>query len=284
MSVNPVKSPQSIFSVFLPQEAVALDPAAFDAFVNNNGVRLIHFRAIPCPVGLSDPNDIRRVHDDHIGCDNGFIYQAIGRVTCFFLANQTQIRKLDAGFVDGSSVSVTFPRFYDSDPDHRVLVRPYDRLFLEEDGITAAATNVMKRRVDGRPDRLPYPTLKVHTLIDSNGVYYAPGVDFSLDRGDIVWAEARGPAGGTVYSVWFEYKPFYYVDRLVHEIRVVPVADYVDGNIIHNERLSFGAILNREYVHRDKRTDLLSPDLGGRQNHPPDTDSSLDPGVTPRFG
>lgn len=279
-----VKQADSVYEVLMPHEAVALEPAAFDAFIHHNGIRLIHFRALPCPVGLQSKNDIRRTHDDHSGCSNGFIYQAIGRVTCLFLSNATQVRKLDAGFIDGSSVSATLPRFYDNDPGRRVLVRPYDRFFLEEADITTGRPDVMERRQDGRPDRLAFPAVAVHLLVDANGVYYVQGTDFVLDRGDIAWAEGRGPAAGTVYSVWYEYQPYWYCDRLVHEIRVVPKADFVNTKAIKNERLAFAAILNREYVHRDKRPDLLSPDLGGRQQQVPDLDVPAQPGVTPDFG
>jgi hypothetical protein len=284
MSGPSVKKPDSVYSILMPHEAVAMEPAAFDSFVNNNGVRLIHFRALPCPVGLDDPTDIRRTHDDHSGCSNGFIYQAIGRVTCLFLSNQTQIRKLDAGFVDGSSVSVTFPRFYDFDPQRRVLVRPYDRMFLEEENITVGGTNLMKRRQDGRADRPNYPALAVHLLVDSDGVYYQQGVDFTLDRGDVAWADGHGPAAGKTYSIWYEYQPYWYVDRLVHEIRVVPTRDYVNTKLVRSERLSFAAILNREYVHRDKAPDILSPDLGGRQQQVPDLPIPAELGIKPEFG
>lgn len=280
---SPIKKPDSIFSVLMPNEAVSLDPVAFDRFVGNNGVCLIHFRAIPCPVGLDSPTDIRRTHDDHSGCSNGFIYQAIGRITCLFLSNQTQIRKLDAGFVDGSSVAVTFPRFYDNDDKRRILVRPYDRFYLEEEDVTTAATNLMKRREDGRNDRPSYPALAVHHLIDSDCVNYQQGVDFILDRGDIIWIAGHGPGIGKTYSIWYEYKPYWYVQNLVHEIRVVPVKDFVDTHSIHSERLSFAAILNREFVHRDRRPDLLSPDLGGRQQQMPDLQAT-EPGIDPQFG
>ena len=278
-----VKKADTIFSVLMPQEAVTLSPEAFDAFLHHYGVRLLHFRAIPCPIGLQTPNDIRRTHDDHSGCDNGFIYQLVGRFTGTFLSNATQIRKLDAGFVDGSSVSITVPRFYDHTDKQRILVRPYDRIYLEEDDITTAATNITSRRLDGRPDKPAYPAVVVHTLIDSSGISYRQGIDFSLDHGDLIWADSRGPVPGTPYSIWFEYKPYYYVDRLAHEIRVVPKSDYLHTNTVHNERLSFAIICNREFVHRNKTPDILSPDIGGRQSQVPDQ-SKTEPGVNPTFG
>jgi len=281
---NPVKQEDSIYSILLPKEALALDPVAFDNFCNTYGVRFIHFRAAPCPIGLDDPTDIRRTHDDHSSCSNGFIYTAIGRVTGIFSSNSTSVMKLDPAFVDGSTVSVTFPRFYDSDPGHRFLLRPYDRLFLEEEGITVGGTNLQKRRQDGRADRLNFPAVAVHQLIDSSGNGYQQGLDFIIDRGDISWLPGKGPRAGQTYSIWYEYTPYWYVSRLIHEIRVVPVASFLNAKQIHNERLSFGAILQREYVHRDKTPDLLTPDIGGRQQQVPDLNIPPTPGIEPTFG
>lgn len=283
MASNPVKQSDSIFSVLMPHESVSMEAAAFDVFVNNYGIRLIHLRALPCPIGLQSSNDIRRTHDDHSGCSNGFIYQPIGRVTAFFLSNQTQVRKLDMGFIDGSTVSVTFPRFYDSEPDHRILVRPYDRFYLEEESVTTAATNLMSRRTDALPDKPAYPALRVHQLIDSTGKRYAQGVDFIVQGGDIVWANGLGPNPGQVYSIWYEYQPYWYCERLIHEIRIIPTKDYVTGSFLRNERLSFAAILNREYIHRDSRNDLSSPDIGGRQGQV-SAPIAAEPGIVPNFG
>ena len=73
------------------------------------------------------------------------------------------------------------------------------------------------------------------------------------------------------------------MDRLAHEIRVVPKSDYLHTNTVHNERLSFAIICNREFVHRNKTPDILSPDIGGRQSQVPDQ-SKTEPGVNPTFG
>jgi hypothetical protein len=279
-----VKQTDNIYSVLLPKEAISLDAVAFDSFVHTYGVRFIHAIALPCPIGLDDPTDIRRTHDDHVGCSNGHIYTMVGRVTCLFSSNTTAIKHLDSGLVDGSSVAVTFSRFYDDDPKRRVLVRPFDRFLLEEDNITSVATNQMKRRQDGRADRPSYPALAVHILIDSDGNGYLQGTDFVLDRGDISWLPGKGPTAGKTYSIHYEYKPFFYCDRLIHEIRVIPTKDFVNTHQIRNERLSFGAILNREYIRRTNRPDLLSPDIGGRQQQVPDLDLPATPGVDPQFG
>jgi hypothetical protein len=271
---NPVKTPDTVLSVLLPKDAITLDAVAFDDLCHNVGVRMVHYRAIKCPVGMTDENDNRRTHDDHEGCSNGFIYKAIGRVTTMFTSNSADPRKLDEGFFDGSTVAVTFPRFYDSDPTKRVLVRAYDRFYLDEaPDILTATWDITHRRNDGLPDRVEFPVLKADHVVDSNGVWYKQGYDFDLPNGAIVWRANHGPALGTVYTVWYEYVPFWYCQRLVHEIRVIPAPDYMDASKVSIERLSFGAVLQREYIFRNQQNDAQSPDNGGRKQRATDTPS-----------
>lgn len=279
---NPVKHPDSVLSIYLPKDAITMDAPAFDDLVHNYGVRFDHYRAIRCPVGLTDENDDRRVHDDHTGCSNGFIYKCIGRVTAVFTSNATDPKKLEQGFYDGSTVAVTFPRFYDKayNPDgtfsapcaDRVLVRPFDRFYLAEaPDITTAIWDVTHRRNDGTPDRAEFPIVKVDHLVDSNAAWWVQGVHFDIGQyGQIIWRAGQGPAAGTVYTVWYQYIPYWYCDRLVHEIRVVPAPDYMDGGKVSMERLAYGAILQREYVFRNQQNDAQSPDNGGRKQKPPD--------------
>jgi hypothetical protein len=266
---NPAKNPGHVLSPLLPNEAVTLDATAFDNLVHNQGVRFVHYRAMKCPVGLTSPDDIRRTHADHSGCSNGFVYVAKGRVTSLFLGNHTELRKFDAGIADGSSVVVTFPRFYD-ETESRILVRPYDRFYLEEEGVTTGTWDVMKRRADGHNDRPRFPAVRVHEILDSNGRWW-DSTAFDIVDGDIRWKDLKGPPPGTVYTAWYEYKPYWLVDKLVHEIRVIPVADYMDANKVGMERLSFGAVLVREYVHRDQAVDDQAPQ-STRQQLPPEED------------
>ena len=268
---NPQRRADAILFTGLPDEAVTLDAVAFDNLIHHNGVKLIHHRAIRCPVGLQDESDIHRTHPDHTGCSNGFIYKAIGRVTTVFTSNAMDPRKMDEGFVDGSTVSVTFPRFYDSDESKRVMVRPYDRFYLEEENIVTAIWDLTTRRQDGLADRFEFPAVKVEHLIDSTGTWYYEGTDFDLIDGNLVWRPLKGPAPRTVYSAWYMYRPFYYCDRLVHEIRVTPTPDFINTAEVHLERLSFGAILHREYVYRNQENDEQAPDNHGRKQRAPDT-------------
>lgn len=268
---NPARKTGNTIYTLLPDEATTLDVVAFDNLVHARGVKMIHFRALACPVGLQDENDIHRTHADHSGCNNGFIYKPIGRVTTIFTSNVSDAKKLDAGFIDGSTVAATFPRFYDSDPDKRVMVRPFDRLYLEEEDLLVGIWDRTHRRNDGLADRVEFPIVHVEHLVDSNLAWWIEGVDFDIAQGSVVWREGRGPTPGTVYTAWYTYRPYWYVDRLVHEIRVTPVPDYLDGNLVALERMAYGAVLHREYVYRNQQADDQAPSNNGRQQRAPDS-------------
>lgn len=270
-SGNKARETGSLLYTGLPDEMTTLDVVAFDNLIRGRGVKFVHHRALACPVGLQDENDVHRTHADHSGCSNGFQFIAIGRVTAVFTSNATDPKMAPEGFYDGSTVVVTLPRFYDSDPEKRVMVRPFDRLYLEEEDLHVGTWDKTHRRSDGLPDRVEFPIVKVEHLIDSNGAKWVHGTHFDIVDGNLVWREATGPAPGTVYSAWYTYRPFWYVDRLVHEIRVTPVPDYMDGNLVAMERMAYGAILHREYVYRNAQADSVSTGDKKRRQRAPDS-------------
>ena len=273
------ETPTLMGGIILPNDQVGMDPAAFDNVVRGKGAPLIHYRAIRCPVGLVDPSDVRRTHDDHSGCSNGFIFKAMGRVTTTLTSNATELKKLDMGDLDGSSIVAVFPRFYDGTEEtplqKRVLIRPFDRFFLEQQDLLTGTWDLTSRRLDGAPDRLEFPAVQVEHLVDSAAAWYFAGKDFDLNAiGDIVWRDTKGPTAGTVYSVWYQYRPFYVVERLLHELRLFPTVDYVQTDKIVMERIGFGAVLQREYIHRTQKADAAAPDPQKQQAAPPDLDSA----------
>lgn len=268
-SGNKARDSRGIFTL-LPNEAVELDVEAFDSLVRARGVAFVHYRAIACPVGLQDEHDIHRTHADHSGCFNGFIYKAIGRVTATFTQNVADPKATPHGMYDGSTAVVTFPRFYDSDTEKRVMVRPYDRLYLEEKDILVAIWDKTHRRNDGKPDRVEFPIVQAEHVVDSKGAWWEQGIHFDVVSGNIVWREGLGPATGTVYTVWYQYRPYWLVDRLVHEVRVTPVPDVEDSNLVGMERLAYAAIIQREYVYRNQQNDDQAPSNRGRQQRAAD--------------
>ena len=259
--------------IILPNEQMGLDVTALDNVVRARGVPLIHMRAIKCPVGLLDPSDMRRTHEDHAGCSNGFLYYPQGRVTATLTSNATQLERLDVGFIDGSTIMATFPRYYDSDPDKRVMVRPFDRFYIDQADILTGTWVVTRRRMDDNNDRLEFPAVQVEILVDSNNVSYFQNIDFDLVKGDIAWRSGKGPDVGTVYSCWFQHVPFWYCERMLHELRLWPEPYFLDTNNIHLERSGSGAILVREYAHRTETPDENAPEkTKDKQGLPPDID------------
>lgn len=269
------KEASQVLNSTLPDYRLTMDPAAFGGLVQNFGLPLVHYRAMRCPVGLTDPNDVRRGHEHHVHCSNGFIYKRIGVVTAIPTGNAADPKLIDIGFITGSTMQVTFDLKY-HESDRKVYVLPYDRFFLDdpfldqtEETIMVATWELVKANTD-RNDRLRFEALKVEHVMDSAGHEYDYN-DFEVVGGNIQWLPNKGPSVGQVYVVWYQYKPHWYCKMLVHELRVSPVADYMDANKVKLKRTNFAAILVRENVYRNEENDpQIEPTT--RQQQAPDLD------------
>lgn len=261
---------QQFHQLQITPEQELLDPTAIDEFIRAHGTQFVHYRALRCPIGSVDRDDIRERHEDHDDCSGGFIYKAAGLFTSSFGGNSTQ-RDLEViGSLDGSSVSITVPRFYDCDPETvdpeiPIHLAESDRLYLKEpiaevvmpwEGIEAHQTGI---------DRLKYPATAIELLVDANGIEYQEGQDFELDssNGSLRWLGSRRPGydperqRGTIFQVRYRYVPFWYVAKLMHEIRVTKAeSDYVTGKL-KLYRMNYYALLQREKVYDvENRPDL----------------------------
>lgn len=246
---------------FAPEVAVSFDPQAFDDLIRTQGVEFVHFRAMRCPVGLVDRYDIRRPHEDHAGCSNGFLYTKAGLVTCGFLGNSTQPTNFDSGWMDGSTVQVTSPRFYDNS-NEPVQFAPFDRLYLSEEAITVPHWQLVEHHITGR-DKLSFPAVRVVDLVDTEGLRYEQGTDFQIVNGHVVWG-ARRPkidpetGKGVIYAVRFQYRPYWYIKNMVHEVRVAQIQDPISG-VRRVERMPQACVLQREYVFEKEDRDAKAP-------------------------
>lgn len=271
MAKGPALTPPVVLETSLPDYRLTMDPAGFQGLVTNYGLPLVHWRAMRCPVGITDPNDIRRGHEHHAHCSNGFIYKKQGTVVAVPTSNSTDPRLIDIGFVTGSAMQVTFDLLY-KDTDKKVYVLPYDRFYID-DPVTSepmlVATWELAKANDFRSDRLRYEAVRVEHVMDSNGVEY-DNSDFDVVGGKIQWRANRGPQPGAVYTVWYQYRPHWYCKTLVHELRIYPVSDFMDSKKIYLKRGNFAAVLQRENFFRSEEND---PDAGEspRQQPPPDS-------------
>jgi hypothetical protein len=241
----------------LPQVDVTFDIEAFNELVRSQGVKLTHYRAQRCPVGLVVEGDIRRPHPHHEGCFNGFIYTKAGCITAAITSNNKKKSNEDVGYVDFSTVQASFPQTYD-DTDEKFIVAPYDRFYLADEAMAVVQWQLFTAHESGL-DRLKFPVVCVQgEIIDSRGERYSEG-DFTITpEGAIQWSSRRpvadidmGPGlsgqteRGAVCSVRYTYRPYWYVGAMPHELRIVQTQDGFERKASRGPQM---CVLHREYV------------------------------------
>lgn len=268
-----------------PDQAISFDPDAFDLLIRTQGVDMVHYRALPCPVGLIDPDDQRHPREHHTNCSNGHLYILGGNIICSFLSNSKESRAIELGRTDSSTVTVTFPRYYEKDnpsqPDVEIHPTFYDRLYLKDEKITVVTKEKFACSATG-VDKLRYPVVKVDLLVDARGKAYYQGTDFNVVGGEIVWNKSPGIDAesnrGVVCSVRYEYRPFWYVARMIHEVRVAQVENMMGER--ETMRFNQQMLLQREVVFENEQADALAKQTP-RQNPGPN-DSGIN--VTGNLG
>lgn len=240
----------------------AYDVEAIDELIAAHGVVLEHERAMRDPVGLTSIDDIRRPGVPAAHASNGMIYSLAG---CFYAAmttNSKDLKSSEQGLVNNATASLTPTRFYIGTTEH-VYLHSGDRLFLrEQPGAEPTVLVPHQQLVESsgmRKDRLDYPAVRIQDVVDSAGVRYT-SEDYSVCRGQLEWNTTR-PQGP--YVVRFLYRPHWYVDRLMHELRFAQV-DTPDGRVV--TRLPQNAVVQREFVYKNETPDPLG--TGGPREMP----------------
>lgn len=236
---------------------VHFSPGDFDDFINAHGIRLKHYKAMRCPVGLKSRYDTRRTDDCHENCSNGFIYTYAGEIDVVFSGNNSKLSQYDPGMLFGSTVTITAPRFYSDCQDKPVHLLAFDRLYLPDEAVLVPMWELFEAHETG-VDRLRFQVVEVNDLIDNLGKRYTSS-DFKVEKGRIIWTSSNRPGidpdtgNGRVCSVRYFYRPFYYIAQLIHEVRVATVED-LDGTM-KTVRMPQSAMLQREYVFQNEKQD-----------------------------
>ena len=262
---RPGRGPVNDIQTDIPATAVSFDVDAFDELIQFHGVRLVHYQAMRCPIGLVELGDIQRPHEDHEGCTNGFLYTRAGTLRAFSAGNSKHKNASELGYWDGSTIQASFERFYVADCEGNVCedkvayIAPFDRFFMDEPNILVPTWQAFTHHQTGR-DRLKYPVVEVELLVDSRGERYQQDLDFRVDNGQLLWTgeglSGRRPTdidpandAGVVCSVRYRYRPWWYVGQLMHEIRVSQVGTPDGREVVRLPQL---AMLHREYVATTK--------------------------------
>lgn len=268
------------YHVVLPEAEARFDVNAFDHRIRAHGIRLRHYRAMRSPGGMTDLHDIRIPDGDLLGSSNGFLYTYAGKITALFTGNSMQSNPQDVGILDGATVRVTTPRYYDkeeeTDSDVRFYTLPFDRFYLDDPKVVVPNWQLVEAHATG-VDRLQYPAVVVQDLVDSSGVRYSEGVDFRLHDGQVAWKPGHGPgdqidvARGVIYAIRYLYRPYWYCKALGHEIRVVAkITPAISGDSHEMEVMPQMFTLQREYIFEDSQNhpDIDLPDNPRQQRAP----------------
>ncbi len=253
------RGPEGNVNLTGPLTTVSFDPDAFDVALRSQGVKLVHMRAMKCPVGLVDRHDVRFVHEDHSACSNGHIYTRAGEVTCLFTGAGNKQDQQEWGLHDGGTVNITAPLTYDGE-DGLVDVMPYDRFYLNEEAITVPHSQLVEAHSTGK-DRLDFPAVQVIDVIDSHGKRHQPS-EYKIEAGQLVWTNGGLPYDamnerGMIYAVRFTYRPYWYVRQLMHQVRVAQIETALAREV---KRFPQQWVMQREYIFENEKKDELAPD------------------------
>lgn len=250
-----------------PGTSTAFDADAFDELIRAHGVEFVHYRGMLNPVGMTGRFDPRRPDPDHSGSSNGMVYTKAGVLTGVLTSNSKDLKAIEGGVLDAATAQLTVPRFYDCAPGAEpepIFLHNMDRLYLREESVLV----IHQQRVDADEtgiDKLRFLAVKVQDVVDANNQRYTAGADFSLVDGRIVWGTRRPEK---VYAVRYLYRPFWYIDRMLHDIRVAQAEHPVSG-ARQTQRMPQSCVVQREYVFEDQHRDEEAPDTAARQARAP---------------
>lgn len=229
---------------------VQFDVPAFEDAINQQGIVLVHYRSMRCPVGLTSKRDDRRPGGhEFCKCSNGFIYTKVGEIKALFTSNSESYNQSPVGVIDGSTASITLQRYY-NDTEQEVHVAPFDRFYLADTELTVPNWQLFETSGTSR-DRMQYPVDAVQDLMDSDGNVYSSN-DVTIVKGDIVWGNVQPHWNadlkkGSVCAIRYTYRPFYYVRSLSHQVRHAQVTDLTTG-LRNTVRMPQAFSAEREYL------------------------------------
>lgn len=248
---------------------------AQDNFVQQRGIKLEHWAAIPSPIGLKDRGEYRRSETLDTFSSNGFIYKKMGEFTGVIVSNSKHDAQTDGGILDVAGARLVLPRYYDpckGEDKKEIAMLPGDRIYAKN--IELKVSNYQRVEfVPGQVDFLQFPAKTVSFCIDSLGNEFKFGKDFKLDKdGNIKWVTGKknpsidpDTGKGRVYSVRYEYLAFWYVESLINEIRITN-----DDTANEASRMPYHVSIQREYVYHNRvkpaKTDINSNKEDSRTN------------------
>ena len=253
----------------------SFDLNRLDVFVNSLGIDIMHYRAIPSPIGQNDRGSWRRNDGVDTISSNGMIYRYAGTFTATLTTNERQEKRGPSGVIDPSEARLVMQRFYNAnggqDNGDRIYLAPGDRIYIADPNADVFVANSQKMDYEPDIDNVPlFPICKLQdAIVDSRNIQYNQNVDYAITAdGNIRWLPGGNNPGidpltgkGRIYSIVYLYRAYYYVVALPHEIRITNVTV---GSVRTPMRMAQHAVIMREYIFHNQNK-------GGKtnQNVPP---------------
>jgi hypothetical protein len=231
-----------------------------DDFIQGLGVKFVHYKAMPSPIGMKDRGEYRKSDSLDVMQENGMLYQASGCFTAVFLGNSKSSHSVEGGIFDQSTARITLPRYYDLDSNvsagQEITLAVGDRIYIKEMEVNVVNYQRAEYGVD-RSDFLQYPAVCVEFLVDSRGIEYKQGVHFVIDKnGNIAWKDGANNPGidpdtgkGRVYSIRYKYNAHWYIVSIPNEVRITNVTE---NGVRTPSRMPYHAMIQREYVYHNR--------------------------------
>lgn len=247
---------------------------AQEQFGNDKGIVFEHYAAIPSTIGKKSKGDYRRPDSLDTISDNGFLYKKVGEFVGTIVSNSKNHSFEEGGLFDASSARLVLPKYYketESGEKKEIALLPGDRIYAKD--IEVRVPNY--QQVEYRPnsvDVLQFPVKSVELLTDSRNIDYVQGRHFKItDEGNIKWLDGQKNPGvdtetglGRLYSVRYTYIAFWYIERLINEIRITNMSDSSEP-----ARLPYHVMIQREYVYHNKLNGDKKKEIANKKKKTP---------------
>lgn len=224
---KPVRSPKSAKINFRVED--------FDQIVLDQGVQVKVYRTTFCP-NVKSIDSAEHEIDCQI-CGGGGFIDRLPLCTWAHLNSQSLGKnKQSEGLIEENQVQGTFLQG---------IALQYFTL-VELIDFTESFYQRVKRQ-EGNLDVLRYPATQVNLCIDSKGVIYREGINFTLNKdGNLKWKPNKGPASGIIFSIHYETKVRYRAIRASHSNRFAQVDR--PGGLVEMVKMNEEWTLEKEYL------------------------------------
>lgn len=247
-STSPVSTPSQM-PLYIPDPSIR--GASFDQLLSQRGVRLIHYKAIPC-MNVESTSFQAHQPDCPFCDDSGIIYYDKKEIWGTFSGNSIEKTFEAHGVWETGTAVITLPTEY---PDGtQADFNTYDRLELPDFTVRLWELKEYEPRPNNVQD-LRYPVKKVEyssSITDGIQKIYKENLDFKVaDDGSIVWEPGREPVyssnlerGEVVGWVYFA-NPVYVVLQSLRELRITQ--EMVNG-VKMAKRLPQQILVRRDFM------------------------------------